>query len=523
MKLSVRWWGWLGLMLLTQPVNADSLEHFSKLGWIEPKEPVTFFLQYPDQLKQIYSTYHDRRLWLDLRDGDALEYQLTLIKDAQISPLFDRQLRYLTMYRERKDWYQYDLLATDTLLMYLSYAQQAPVHGMTWFFKLKLNHPLPVPNAQAMFDLNMAIELKHLRALIHDYSPQDDGYRQLVKAHQFLSSIQVASLPLYQQSGVKKLNDPLEDRQHLITRLALANIDVSPVNLAQSDYDNTLVAPIKAFQRMHGLKDDGVIGWSTLKWLNMPMVERKHLLALNAERMRLWPTNKQASIVVNIPAFKMVYWFNGEPAFTSKVIVGRRSRPTPLLHTRLDSLIFNPVWNVPRKIMVEDILPHVQQDKEYLQQNNIDVVQHWHDKEPVDISTIDWQDQQGWQFPYKMRQRAGKDNALGLYKFNTPNRRAIYLHDTPHKNLFDRSRRAYSSGCIRVEDAKAFAEKLMHQPGLVEQPTQEQESLPNQSIALKSHIPVRMIYQTVWYENGELHYRADIYRYDQLDNAQNAF
>jgi murein L,D-transpeptidase YcbB/YkuD len=121
-----------------------------------------------------------------------------------------------------------------------------------------------------------------------------------------------------------------------------------------------------------------------------------------------------------------------------------------------------------------------------------------------------------------MTQLSGNANALGLYKFNTPNRRAIYLHDTPSKGLFDETQRAFSSGCIRVENADLFAVTLLESQGLnmeEEETAQESEPvepIPNQSIPLKSRIPVHIIYQTAWYEEGNVHYREDIYRLDRF-------
>ena len=515
MKLRYLCWVAFCLVLGSQHVGAQGLQSFVDRSWIVEKSPVTFFIQYPDQLEQIYAKNGYQRLWFDLNSGLALEHQLELIKSAAISPLFDRQLRYLTLYRERKSWYKYDLLATDTLLMFLSYAEKAPQEGMTWFFKLKLNHRLSEPSKEAMFNLEMAFELHTIIDLINEYAPRDKSYFQLVKAYDFLGSIADASLPLYQPNTVITPGNTLPDRHSLIARLALVNIDTTRIAPSGEYYDDALVSAVQHFQRMHGMEADGVIGATTLRWLNMSIADRRHLLALNAERMRLWPRQEQAVIVVNVPEYEMTYWFEGERLFQSPVIVGKRSRPTPLMTTRLDSLIFNPVWHVPYRIMVEDILPLAMKTPDYLKQHNIEVVKQWRDSEVIDPETIDWQAVNPYQFPYKMRQTAGINNALGLYKFNTPNRRAIYLHDTPHKELFGNYARAFSSGCVRVQDASGFAQLLMKTPGLASQPTAEEEASSNFSVALKQQIPVRMIYQTVWYEQGELHYRADIYRYDR--------
>ncbi|MCX9713639.1 L,D-transpeptidase family protein, partial [Vibrio cholerae] len=190
----------------------------------------------------------------------------------------------------------------------------------------------------------------------------------------------------------------------------------------------------------------------------------------------------------------------------------KTTRPTSVMNTKLDSLIINPTWNVPHKIMVEDILPMVKRDSEYLANHHMEIIRGWSDPEVIDPALIDWEAVEPETFPYRLRQQAGVQNALGTYKFNTPNSRAIYLHDTPSKHLFNNASRAFSSGCIRVENAEKFAQTLLANQGI----TLDDFPVSTQAIALKKRIPVHIIYQTVWYEEGVLHYRDDIYHYDAL-------
>jgi murein L,D-transpeptidase YcbB/YkuD len=211
----------------------------------------------------------------------------------------------------------------------------------------------------------------------------------------------------------------------------------------------------------------------------------------------------------------MTYWSSGKEVFESKVVVGKIERPTPLMQIRLDSLILNPTWNVPWKIMVEDIIPKVQHDRAYLTKQNIKIIPKWGSDEIIDPETIDWNNLNPSSFPYRMTQESGNSNALGLYKFNTPNRRAIFLHDTPSKSLFSRQQRAFSSGCIRVENADVFAERLIEAQGVSRSAKLDEPPSSNQSIPLKSRVPVHIIYQTAWYEEGSVHYREDIYRLDK--------
>lgn len=514
-RLSVIFFLLIGISI---PVSASP--YFAKLGWLDTQSSVEPLLQYPQQLERIYHQNNDQLIWLDMRDMQYFERQLDLIRLANISPLFERQLQALVSYRNQADWFEYDVLATDTLLLYLSYAEQAPTEGVNWFFEHQALRRLPLPSEQARLDLHMAIGNQAISLLIDQYTPSEPAYRQLLSAYQYLNLQSSLMLPVYVQAGLKRPGDTLSDRSTLITRLALVNIDVSLVSDSVTWYDRTLVEPVKQFQRMHGLKVDGIIGPDTLKWINKKLESRLALLALNAERMRLWPAVDESSIVVNVPGFALKYWHSGKPVFESKVVVGKVSRPTPVMTTRLDSLILNPTWNVPYKIMVEDILPLAKRDHTYLSRHHIDIIESWSSGQKMDPAMIDWNSVKPRAFPYRMRQQSGRLNALGLYKFNTPNKRAIYLHDTPSKHLFNRASRAFSSGCIRVEHADQLALTLLEMQGIDDKDLLQGGQDSNRSIPLKKRIPVHIIYQTVWYEAGSLHYRDDIYRLDRLESGK---
>ncbi|MDE1235661.1 L,D-transpeptidase family protein [Vibrio aestuarianus] len=504
----------LALLLIVSSFSLSAMERFEQLGWIKPGSELESLIQYPHLLERVYQENNDQLIWFDNQVINQFEYQLDVIRRAGFSPLFIRQLNQMQAYRERNSMFEYDLLATDTLLLYLSYAEQAPKIGMAWFFESKLNQLLAPPSQDALFALHVAVEVQGIIDLLNLYTPKNPTYDQLLHAYDFLLSTEKAEVSLYQQRGLKKLGDKLSHRFALIERLSLVNIDVTSVRDNVTWYDNSLVKPVKEFQTMHGLQADGIIGPETIKWLNFSLSDRLSMLALNAERMRLWPEANDTLIVVNVPSFDMRYWHLGQEVFQSKVVVGRSSRKTPLMITKLDSLILNPTWNVPYKIMVEDILPMVKKDSSYLARHNIDIVSSWRSEELIDPNSINWSTVNPAAFPYRMRQQAGKSNALGLYKFNTPNRRAIYLHDTPSKSLFNNSSRAFSSGCVRVQNADKFASMLLETQGISEKQLVDKDGLTNAAIPLKKRIPVHIIYQTVWYEGGELHYRDDIYHYD---------
>ncbi|MEF1341821.1 L,D-transpeptidase family protein, partial [Vibrio rotiferianus] len=153
------------------------------------------------------------------------------------------------------------------------------------------------------------------------------------------------------------VGDVLENKPILLERLQVVGIDVDDLLYSGPQFDEELEMAIKAFQKIHGLKQDGIIGPNTIRWVNFSPEQRLHLLALNSERSRLWAKERDNVVFVNVPGYEVTYWHNGEALFESKVVVGRTTRKTPIMTGTLDSVILNPTWNVPWKIMVKDIIP----------------------------------------------------------------------------------------------------------------------------------------------------------------------
>lgn len=290
-------------------------------------------------------------------------------------------------------------------------------------------------------------------------------------------------------------------------------------------YDGNLVGAVKRYQRRHGLDPSGRIDVPTVRQLNTPLRQRVVQLELTLERWRWLPHQfKRPPVVVDIPAFRL-YAANDkyEAAFSMKVVVGRAyQHKTPVFANEIRSVIFRPYWTVPITIQRDEILPHLKKNPTYLIHNSYEVVDARGNV--VSEGTTDEDILEKLQSgQLAVRQKPGPDNALGLVKFNFPNPYDIYMHDTPAKNLFSRSRRDFSHGCIRVEDPVMLASWVLRDdpewtPEKIRAAMNGEETI---QVEIKNPIPVLILYGTaIAQKNGEVEFYNDIYGYDaELEQA----
>ncbi len=253
-------------------------------------------------------------------------------------------------------------------------------------------------------------------------------------------------------------------------------------------------------QQRFGLKTDGVLGPHTASELNVPVKSRIEQMLVNMERLKWMPKqNGGTRLVANIPEFRL-HVFNGDQQqFSMKIVVGKEGHNTVIFTDSLEYVVFSPYWNVPESIVRKEILPEMRKDKNYLAENNMEQTGR-RDGLPV------------------IRQKPGGDNALGRVKFIFPNNYHIYFHDTPAKSLFDQNDRAFSHGCIRLEQPQRLAEYLLRDdPDWPDSKIIDaMYSGKNQWVKLKHKIPVFIVYFTAWVsQDGTVNFRDDIYGHDE--------
>lgn len=287
-------------------------------------------------------------------------------------------------------------------------------------------------------------------------------------------------------------------------------------------YTEELMQAIQQFQRRHGLEADGVVGKQTLFWLNQSPYKRAQLLAKNEVRQKVFnQTLTPNYLLINVPAFEMKLVVQGELALSSKVIVGKPSRQTPILDSQISNVVLNPSWRVPRSILRRDILPHIRKDGHYLLERGFDVYDV--DGQLVRHSPEEWQTLAASRFPFKLVQRPGPKNALGKYKFHFENDFSVYLHGTSEPSLFKKSNRALSSGCIRIERVDELA--LWFKVHLIKDTALWDRLVPDVTqpkwFALSEKLPVHLVYWTAWLDGqGLAQYRNDIYHLEtEFTNA----
>jgi murein L,D-transpeptidase YcbB/YkuD len=326
--------------------------------------------------------------------------------------------------------------------------------------------------------------------------------------------------PVIAPGGLLKVKDGHESIPAIAKRLTLLGDFHYEFNGLV--YTPQLAMGVRAFQLRHGLKNDGVIGPHTLSWLNVSSFERASLLARNFVKKTQYQVQLQDTyLLVNIPAFEMVLVNQGELVLHSKVIVGKTYRQTPVMSGLISNIVMNPTWTVPRKLLRLDVLPHVRKDGNYLSENFFDVFDSEGNK--LVKPTLEWQSLARGRFLYRVVQRPGKHNALGRYKFHFNNQSNIYLHDTPHPELFAKANRALSSGCIRVEKAQELA--LWFANHLVNDQRTWQRTLRGRNhtqwFSLSQTLPLHLVYWTAWVDEGHLvQYRDDIYHLTEPANIE---
>ena len=304
---------------------------------------------------------------------------------------------------------------------------------------------------------------------------------------------------------------------------------------ASPEFDDTLARALRAFQARHGLRASGGLDEPTRAALNVSASARIRQIAVNLERERWLPAAfREPYVAVNVPDFTLEVRDSGRTMLRSRVVVGEPRNPTPTFSAKLNTIVLNPTWRLPRRILVDETVPSIVRDTSWFRRHHMRVF-YTRAAKPIEVSPrrVDWRAAEEDTFSYLVVQDPGAENPLGRIKLLCPNPYDVYLHDTPAKGYFSAAVRAYSHGCVRVQQARGLAEWLLARDTLVAErahlwrgrPRPHDvrdsmdavfDSLVTRWVTLRERVPVHFLYRTAWVDSaGAVQFRDDLYGFDR--------
>jgi murein L,D-transpeptidase YcbB/YkuD len=387
-----------------------------------------------------------------------------------------------------------ELKFTETVLTYARHVQA----GRFGYAIASKNIELPQQPPEPAEVLAKLADSKDVRKTLDEFSPPQKAYRALKAKLAELRSKAGGGNAIADGPELRLAKQAVEDPRvpQLRERLGLKG-DASDLH-----YDVKLADAVKKYQHANDLKVTGALDAQTIRDLNGPPRDRQiDIIIANMERWRWVPRDLgKTHVMVNLPDFTLRLMHDGAMLWTTKIVIGKPAMPTPLLTETMKYITVNPTWNVPQSIVQNEYLPALQQDPTVLERMGLHVVNE------RDGSV-------------RIYQPPGDGNALGRLRFNFPNRFDVYQHDTPEKYLFAEARRAYSHGCMRVQDPVKYAQLLLSierpNEGYTEDKIRRLFGHDEQDIQFPAPIPVHLTYQTATVEDdGQLIIRADVYGLD---------
>ncbi|WP_455209108.1 L,D-transpeptidase family protein [Kaarinaea lacus] len=410
-----------------------------------------------------------------------------------------------------------ELQLTRALILYIEHMQVGRLKPKD----MNLDWHIVKPPVDTLAWLQRILNADDFQQALDSLQPPHAGYRRLHAALvKYLAVQSKGGWPTIPDGPVLQIADSDEQVVLLRRRLqAEGDLLIEPVT-GKWLFDETVKEAVEHFQVRYGIDVDGVVGPETRTAMNIPIDERIQQMQLNLERWRWLPQDLgEHYILVNTAGYELAAYEHNKLLFITRIIAGTPERSTPAVAGPLQGIVFNPYWYIPRTIALNDILPLQQRNPNYLKTMDIRVFKNSQTAlTEVQAERINWAQLNEDNFPYQLRQDPGPKNSLGSIKFKFANDFALYLHDTPKKRLFDRETRAFSSGCIRVENAIDLADYLLQNNNhWTKQKIQEIiDSGETVSVDLKTPIQLYLVYWTAWVGSDDhVYFRKDIYGWDQ--------
>ncbi|MDH5176318.1 MAG: L,D-transpeptidase family protein [Gammaproteobacteria bacterium] len=482
-----------------------------------------------DLVAKYYEGQQFQPAWQDTAKLDALITGIEDLRNDGLDPN-DYHVEALRSYRldvrmksplTLQDRADLELLATDAFMLGLYHVYIGKVDpeklSSQWNFSQR---PTPsIDEALQRFKARLAAgEINDAFAAVRPTHPWYQRGRERLQEYRAIAAAGgwpgIADGPVL-KPGMSDTRVPVLRKRLSITRdlpASLASVTPEAADL----YDASLEQGVKAFQERHGLTADGVIGPGTRAAMNVPVQQRIDQIRVNLERAR-WTLHEMKGefVLVDVAGFYVSYFRNDEPIWTSKVVVGRDQRETPIFRSKITYVVFNPTWTIPPGILVKDKLPELKRNPGALKRMNIRVLDG--SGREVNPYSVNWNQYGPSRLPpYQFVQDPGPNNALGLVKVMFPNPYLVYLHDSPAKSLFEQDQRTFSSGCIRVQKPFELAELVLNDPQWNKQSIDAViATKETRTVNLKQPVPVLILYWTAQPRpDGQVIFRNDVYGRD---------
>lgn len=505
-----------------------------------------------ENFKTFYRKYHFETAWDKKEYRDFMLNEIAHAEDEGLEPKdynFEQLTSYENAYEKLADSLiiEYDFLLTKCAQRYISHISKGKLNPK----ELYKDWDLPEKKIDINKILFDCLDNNNFPIAIENCKPNHIIYKKLKKC-----------LKLLKQYPDQKIIGLVDLRERIVPNTKNKYLPIIKKRLMfwgdmkEKDtilstlYTKKTQEAVKIFQARHGLKPDAVIGRSTIEALNFTRNQRIEQIIANMERWR-WFANDFSNhyLLINIPDYTIVAVKNGDTIQSQRVVVGRDTRKTPILESKISNINLNPNWTVPPTILKEDIYPEAVKDKRIFKKKGLLIL----DRKNNEIDPSTWNIEDANQ--YKYVQNPSRNNSLGLMKINFPNKYSVYLHDTNHRNFFSLSYRSLSSGCVRLEKPlemaayilndtlkwplqrikdttninyyytlqkkqqleidKKNAKLLAKNPKLIiPKKTLPKPELKTIVIKVNEPILIHQLYWTAWEKNGVLNFREDIYCLD---------
>jgi len=488
-------------------LNSEDIQQF-----IVKTDRSVISLQYPENVKEFYKTNHYNSVWIN--NDFNRQHLLQLLTTASSLGLQEEDYQYdfiqpfrfnLIIPPTHNDSLFAEIRFTDAAIHFfrdVAYGNRKPAIGYNGLGYLPDCFNIPVLLAAAVSE-------NRLDVLVKDLEPAFPSYIALKKL--LIVFNQRMNDSTFKDTIITSVSVNSKNRQLSLRLYQIGIIDSPQVKYS----DAALKQKVQSAQRQFNLPDDGILRKTFIEAMNLPLSARTEELkaAMNTIRWLRCISRQSPVFVVNIPSATLIVYKDGEVLLESKVIVGKRSTPTPTLAGKITEVVLYPYWVVPQKIATRELLPLIRRNIGYLDANNMQVLNM--NGKVVNPANIDWHKLSPSYFPYVLRQSTGCDNSLGLVKLNFYSPYGVYLHDTPWKVLFNFNKRYFSHGCIRVQKAIELAHFLLQENTIAIDTLEEKGCLRNQSpiaVPVSEKIPVFVLYNTAWVDSASIvQFNEDIY------------